>query len=210
MGGRTADVVVIGGAVMGASAAFWLTRMQPGLRVVVVERDTSFARASTALSVASIRMQFTTPVNVAISRFGIGFIRDFRASLGLDVGIGSLGFTENGYLFLTGSEDGAAILSEVAQMQRALGAATEILSPAALKQRFPWLETSDLVAGSFGPRDEGWFDNMGLLNGLRAAAKAQGAEFLRDTVTGLAVEAGRVRAVQLASGERIACGAAIR
>ncbi|SNX73638.1 glycine/D-amino acid oxidase-like deaminating enzyme [Cereibacter ovatus] len=209
MGGRTADVVVIGGAVMGASAAFWLTRMQPGLRVVVVERDTSFARASTALSVASIRMQFTTPVNVAISRFGIGFIRDFRASLGLDVGIGSLGFTENGYLFLTGSEDGAAILSEVAQMQRALGAATEILSPAALKQRFPWLETSDLVAGSFGPRDEGWFDNMGLLNGLRAAAKAQGAEFLRDTVTGLAVEAGRVRAVQLASGERIACGAAI-
>ena len=119
MGGRTADVVVIGGAVMGASAAFWLTRMQPGLRVVVVERDISFARASTALSVASIRMQFTTPVNVAISRFGIGFIRDFRASLGLDVGIGSLGFTENGYLFLTGSEDGAAILSEVAQMQRA-------------------------------------------------------------------------------------------
>ena len=209
MGGRTADVVVIGGAVMGASAAFWLTRMQPGLRVVVVERDTTFARASTALSVASIRMQFTTPVTVAISRFGIGFIRDFRASLGLDVGIGSLGFTENGYLFLTGSEDGAAILSEVAQMQRALGAATEILSPAALKQRFPWLETSDLVAGSFGPRDEGWFDNMGLLNGLRAAAKAQGAEFLRDTVTGLAVEAGRVRAVQLASGERIACGAAI-
>ncbi len=82
MSGRTADVVVIGGAVMGASAAYWLTRMQPGLRVIVVERDPTYARASTALSVASIRMQFTTPVNVAISRFGIGFIRDFRESLG--------------------------------------------------------------------------------------------------------------------------------
>lgn len=69
MSGRTADVVVIGGAVMGASAAYWLTRMQPGLRVIVVERDPTYARASTALSVASIRMQFTTPVNVAISRF---------------------------------------------------------------------------------------------------------------------------------------------
>ncbi|MCE6962127.1 FAD-binding oxidoreductase [Cereibacter sphaeroides] len=209
MSGRTADVVVIGGAVMGASAAFWLTRMQPGLRVVVVERDTTFARASTALSVASIRMQFTTAVNVAISRFGVEFIRDFRNSLGVDVGIGSLGLTENGYLFLTGTEEGAAVLAEVAAMQRALGAATEILSPEALKHRFPWLETSDLVAGSFGPRDEGWFDNMGLLNGLRAAAKAQGADFIRDTVTGLDIGADRVTAVRLASGEWIACAAAI-
>ncbi|MCE6952774.1 FAD-binding oxidoreductase [Cereibacter sphaeroides] len=209
MSGRTADVLVIGGAVMGASAAFWLTRMQPGLRVVVVERDTTFARASTALSVASIRMQFTTAVNVAISRFGVEFIRDFRNSLGVDVGIGSLGLTENGYLFLTGTEEGAAVLAEVAAMQRTLGAATEILSPEALKRRFPWLETSDLVAGSFGPRDEGWFDNMGLLNGLRAAAKAQGAEFIRDTVTGLDIGADRVTAVRLASGGWIACAAAI-
>lgn len=94
-----ADVVIIGGAVMGASCAYWLTRMQPGLDVLVVERDPSFAQASTALSVASIRSQFSTAVNVAISRFGIGFIRDFQQSLGVDVGIGSLGLKENGYLF---------------------------------------------------------------------------------------------------------------
>ncbi|MDZ4135526.1 MAG: FAD-dependent oxidoreductase, partial [Paracoccaceae bacterium] len=67
-------MAIIGGAVMGASTAYWLTRLQPGLRVTVVERDTSFARASTALSVASIRQQFTTAVNVEISRFGIEFI----------------------------------------------------------------------------------------------------------------------------------------
>ena len=81
-----ADVVVIGGAVMGASVAFWLKRMQPTLDVLVVERDPSFARASTALSAAGIRQQFTTAVNVEISRFGIGFIRNFQESLGLDVG----------------------------------------------------------------------------------------------------------------------------
>jgi glycine/D-amino acid oxidase-like deaminating enzyme len=90
------DVVIIGGAVMGCSAAYWLTRLQPGLSVLVVERDPSFAKASTALSVASIRQQFTTRVNVEISRFGVGFIRDFRNSLGHDVGIGSLGLKENG------------------------------------------------------------------------------------------------------------------
>ena len=61
---QRADVVIVGGAVMGASCAYWLTRMNPGLQVLVVERDPSFAHASTALSVASIRQQFSTAVNV--------------------------------------------------------------------------------------------------------------------------------------------------
>jgi FAD-dependent oxidoreductase domain-containing protein 1 len=203
------DVVVIGGAVMGASAAYWLTRMQPGLRVTVVERDPSFAQAATALSVASIRQQFTTGVNVAISRFGIGFIRDFRESLGVDVGIGSLGLKENGYLFLTATEAGAGVMREVAAMQRSHGAATEVLDPAAIQARFPWLEVGDLVAGSFGARDEGWFDNMGLLAGFRAAGKAQGVEFVRDEVTALTTQGDRVTGVTLASGRSIACAAAI-
>lgn len=203
------DVVVIGGAVMGASAAYWLTRMRPGLKVMVVERDPSFARSSTALSVASVRQQFSTAVNVQISRFGVGFIRDFQASLGVDVGIGSLGLRENGYLFVTGSAAQAALMQDLAAMQRSFGAATQVLDPAALKARFPWLEVGDLVAGSFGARDEGWFDNMGLLAGFRAAAKCQGAQFVRDTVVGIEVAAGRVQAVTLAAGGRVACGAAI-
>ncbi|MEY3308525.1 MAG: hypothetical protein RLZZ413_2563 [Pseudomonadota bacterium] len=184
---RSYDVVVIGGAVMGCSVAYWLTRMQPGLSVLVVEQDPSFARSSTALSVASIRQQFTTRVNVEISRFGIGFIRDFQSSLGVDVGIASLGLKENGYLFLTSTVEGASTMAEVAAMQRSCGAATEVWTPAQVAARFPWLETADLVAASFGPRDEGWFDNMGLLNGFRAAAKMQGAEFVTDRVTELTV-----------------------
>ena len=126
---RSYDVVVIGGAVMGCSVAYWLTRMQPGLSVLVVEQDPSFARSSTALSVASIRQQFTTRVNVEISRFGIGFIRDFQTSLGVDVGIASLGLKENGYLFLAHSPEGADLLSELAQMQRGQGAATGSWGP---------------------------------------------------------------------------------
>ncbi len=149
--GETFDVVVIGGAVMGCSVAYWLTRMQPGLSVLVVERDPSFSQASTALSVASIRQQFTTEVNVSISRFGIGFIRNFQDSLGVDVGIGSLGLKENGYLFLASTNEGMATLAEAAAMQRALGAATELWSPDQIAERFPWLEVGDLRGGSFGP-----------------------------------------------------------
>ena len=194
---------------MGASAAFWLTRMQPGLRVLVVERDPSYARAATALSVASIRQQFSTPVNVAISRFGIGFIRDFQAGLGRDVGIANLGLQENGYLFLGHSAEAPAQLDAMAAMQRSLGAATEVWSPEQVQARFPWLAVDDLTAGSFGARDEGWFDNMGLLAGFRAAARLQGAQFVKDEVVGVSVAAGRVVAVQLGQGASVPCGALI-
>lgn len=204
-----ADVVVIGGAVMGASVAYWLTRMNPGMAVLVVERDPSFARASTALSVASIRQQFTTAVNVEISRFGVGFIRDFRDSLGVEAGVASLGLKENGYLFLTQTAEGAAVLEEVAAMQRAHGAATEVWSPARIAARFPWLAVDDLTAGSFGPRDEGWFDNMGLLAGFRAAARAQGAQFVTDRAVGLRMAGGRVTGVDLAGQGVVACDVAV-
>ena len=203
------DVLVIGGGVMGASVAFWLTRMQPGMSVLVVEQDPSYAFAATALSVASIRQQFTTAVNVEISRFGIGFIRDIAGHLGPQGGIASLGLKENGYLFVTGNADAAVLMQEVAEMQRGLGAATEELTPSGIKAKFPWLEVGDLVAGSFGPQGEGWFDNMGLLSGFRAAAKAQGARFIRDRVTGVDVAGDRVAGVVLEKGGRVACAAAV-
>ena len=127
----------------------------------------------------------------------------------MDVGIGSLGLKENGYLFLTHSQGGAALLAEHAQMQRSYGAATEVWTPDQVKARFPWLEVGDLTAGSFGQRDEGWFDNMGLLSGFRAAAKAQGARFVKDEVVGITVESGRVTGVTLGQGGDVACGAAV-
>lgn len=204
-----ADVVVIGGAVMGASVAFWLTKLHPGLDVLVVERDPSFARASTALSAAGIRQQFTTAINVEISRFGVDFIKKFQDRLGHDVGIPSLGFRENGYLFLATTDTALATLTDVAALQRAHGAATEIWGVAETATRFPWLNTEDLTGASYGPRDEGFFDNMGLLSGLRAAAKAQGARFVTDTVTGLTVTAGRITGVTLGQGGHVTCSHAV-
>lgn len=203
---KSYDVMVIGGAVMGASVAYWLTLKDPGIKVLVVERDPSYARSSTALSVASIRSQFSNPVNVEISRFGIEFIRDFSKHLPQG-GIPDLGLKENGYLFLSGNPDAVELMGELAAMQRSLGAQTQVLEPVALAARFPWLSLDDVVAGTFGASDEGWFDNMGLLGGLRAQARAQGAEFIADTVTGLERDGSRVVAAQLASGARVEAAA---
>lgn len=196
------EILIAGGAVMGASVAFWLTRLDPTLRPVVIEPDPSYATSSTALSAAGIRAQFTNAVNVEISRFGIDFIRDFGAATGPQSGVGDLGLRENGYLFLTGTETGAAQLESLAAMQRALGAATEVLDRAALGARYPWMALDDIVAGSFGPRDEGFFDNMGLLSGMKAAARAAGAVWVRDRVTAFEREDGRVTAAILAEGGR--------
>lgn len=193
----TADVIIVGGAVMGSSIAWWLTKMQPGLDVLVLERDPSFSQASTALSVASIRQQFTTGVNVKISRFGIDFIRNFSDRLEGKGEVASLGLKENGYLFLASTGEGASALAEVAEMQRSEGAATEVWSPEQVKFRYPWLQTDDLTAATFGPRDEGWFDNMGLMAGFRNAAKAQGARFIIARACGFQMQSGRVAGVEI-------------
>lgn len=200
------DVVIVGGAVTGASTAWWLKGAAPGLSVLVVEKDPSYAHSATALSVASVRQQFSNPVNVEISRFGVDFIRNFADRVGPEGGVPSLGLKENGYLFLTGTESGRAVMEEIAAMQRGLGAATEVLDQKALARKFPWMTLDDVVAGSFGPRDEGWFDNMGLLNGFRAAAIARGAVFLRDEVVGMTREAGRITGVTLKSGGTVGAG----
>ena len=203
------DVLIVGGAVTGAATAWWLLGQRPGLRVVVAEKDPTYARAATALSVASVRQQFSNPVNVKISRFGVDFIRNFSEMIGPEGGVPSLGLKENGYLFLTGSDIGRGLLEELAAMQRSLGAATEVLDRAALAARFPWMRLDDVLAGSIGTRDEGWFDNMGLLNGFRAAARARGARFLADRVVGLDREGGRITGARLAEAGRIGVGAVL-
>jgi glycine/D-amino acid oxidase-like deaminating enzyme len=200
------DVVIVGGAVTGSSTAWWLLRADPALRVLIVEKDPSYARAATALSVASIRQQFSNPVNVEISRFGIDFIRNFARYIGPAGGVASLGLRENGYLFLSGTESGAALMEELAAMQRGLGASTEVIGVEALRRRYPWMRFDDVVAGSLGPSDEGWFDNMGLLNGLRNAARSLGAVYRTGEVVNLTRDGDRITVITLGAGEELGAG----
>lgn len=203
------DIVIVGGAASGASTAWWIKRLRKELDVLVIDLDHSFRHAATALSVASIRSQFSNPVNVQISRFGIDFIRNFRDHVGADAGVPDLGLRENGYLFLAGSEESARAMHELAARQNEQGAETRILSRAELGKLYPWMNLSDVTAGSFGARDEGWFDNMGLLWGLRRAARALGVEFLQDRVTGFQRDGDRITAVLAESSGTVPCGAAI-
>jgi len=200
------EVVIVGGGVIGSAVAFFLAS-DPAFRgrVAVVEKDPSYQSGATGRSAGSIRQQFSTPENVAISRYGAAFLKRLPEHLAVNGEVPDLQFQEKGYLFLAGPA-GAEILRANHAVQRAGGAAVALLEPEELRQRFPWLRVDDLTAGSLGLADEGWFDPFALLQAFRAKARSLGVDYLADEVTGLELAPGRVTAARLASGGRLACG----
>jgi sarcosine oxidase len=201
-----ADVVIVGGAIVGSSVATFLA-MRPDFdgRIVVVERDASFRTSSTTLSAASIRLQFSTPLNIEISRFGVDLIRHPERYLAVDGEVPEIDFVENGYLFLA-TDAGLATLEHNHALQRGLDVPVVLLTPSDLLARFDWLRTDDLAGGSLGLADEGWFDAYALLQGFRRRARSLGVEERIGEVVGLERDGGRIRGVQLADGTSIEAG----
>ncbi|WP_295523107.1 FAD-binding oxidoreductase [Limnohabitans sp. Rim8] len=199
-----ADVVIVGSGVMGAATAYWLTRLQPGLRVTLVESDTRYEKASSSLSASSIRQQFTCPVNIRLSQFGITFLREAEPYLGLPDHPVALGLQEPGYLYLAQPEQ-AAELQNAHHIQKQAGADVALLGPKALRQRYPWLNVDDVALGSLGLSGEGWFDGPALHQAFLKKAMAQGVQRLHDRVVGLDHANSQVSAVRLASGGSLGC-----
>jgi glycine/D-amino acid oxidase-like deaminating enzyme len=203
------DIVIVGGAVIGSSTAYWLSQaLGKRASILVVERDSSYEFSSTALSTSAIRQQYSNPINVKISQFGIEIIRDFPRRMAPFFGgepAPDLGFREHGYLYCCSPEGVEAARARV-DLQRSLGAHTVFLEPGPLKDRFPWINVDDLGGAAWGSRDEGWFDSMGMLNGFRRAARVSGVEYIDNAVIGLDLAGGRVVAAKLATGQTVSCG----
>jgi glycine/D-amino acid oxidase-like deaminating enzyme len=206
------DVAIVGAGVAGASVAYWLTRMQPGLSVTLVERDPGFSQASSQRSASSIRQQFSSGVNIRMSQFGLAFLRDAQALLEVDGEAPGIGLCEPGYLYLATAAQAVALRAQNA-VQRAHDAPIALLEPAALAARFPWLAVEDLALGALGAGCEGWFDGPALHAALLRRARAQGARVVRGEVAALDLSQGpgarRVTALRLADGTRIDCGWAV-
>jgi FAD-dependent oxidoreductase domain-containing protein 1 len=208
MSGRF-DVVIVGGGVMGCSVAYFLASDPAfGGKIAVVERDPTYRTASSALSASSIRQQFSTPANIALSQFGISFLRSVSDHLSVDDDPVDLGLREPGYLYLA-TEAGADILRKNHAIQKASAVDVALLTPEELAARFPWLSVDGLVAGSLGLSGEGWFDGYSLMQGFRRKAKALGVTFIAADVVGLDRVGDRVNGVLLDNGERLDCGVVV-
>ena len=199
--------VIVGGAVMGSSLAYWLSENSDhDETILVVEMDPTYQLASTTLSEASIRHQFSEPVNILLSMFATEFIAGFHHNVQVGGESPDLGFRDTGYLFLA-TEDGMDVLRENHEVQRSCGADVRLLSPGELAGRFSYLHVDDLAGGSLGLQHEGTLDAYSLMRGFQQRARHNGVEYVTDRVTGLRTNnAGdRVTHVELASNAAVAC-----
>jgi FAD-dependent oxidoreductase domain-containing protein 1 len=200
------EVAIVGGGVIGSAIACFL-RSDPAFdgRVVVIERDPTYRHASSALSASSIRQQFSTPENIAISTFGFDFLRDIGQHLAVDGDAApDIGLTERGYLYLAAPAH-EAVMREVHGVQIAYGADVELLSPRQLAARFPWIDIDGIALASFGREREGWFDGYTLMRAFRRKALSLGVEYLAAEVVGLRMGKNSVDGVELGDGTTIPC-----
>jgi sarcosine oxidase subunit beta len=198
---RTADVVIIGAGVMGASVAWHLGRL--GVRsVLLLEREVAAGQGSTGRATGGFRAQFASTMNVRLSLLSRRLLLRFAQDTG-----GDAGYQPVGYLFLASSEAELAILRDAAKVQQQAGlSGTRVLSVREALALAPAVSPEGIVGGTFGPHD-GYIRPLGLLQGYLDGAMRAGAT-LATSAEPVAIECrgNRVLSVRLPDGERIAAG----
>ena len=203
------DVVIIGGAMLGASTAWFLTD-NPDFNgsVLVIERDPTYEFSATAKSNSCIRQQFSEPLNVQISQFGADFIQNMRANMGDDPRVPHLRIQSYGYMYLADTLAFAEVLRNSHAVQAAAGAATQLMTADQIKAAYPFYNVDDIVLGSINCVDEGYFDGITVFDCWRRQSKERGVEYVAAEVAALTKNAigTRVESVTLTSGQVISCG----
>lgn len=203
------DVVIVGGAIMGSSTAWFLTdNADFDGSVLVIERDPSYEFASTTHTNSCIRQQFSTELNVRISQFGAEFIKNLRRYMGNDPRVPELSIRSFGYLYLADDESFADVLRANQKVQLAAGAATELMSAPEIAAAYPFYNVDDVVLGSINRVDEGYWDGATVFDWWRRQARERGVEYVANEVVAMTKNAAgtRVESVTLATGEVVFCG----
>lgn len=195
------DVIVVGGGVMGSSTAYYLLKAEASLKVAVVEKDPSYTHASSTLSMANVRVQFSLEENVRISRYAYEVLEGFSSEMAVGDDRPDVGFRQEGNLFLVDREARPAARAAL-KMQQDLGCRVEWWEEERIRDRFPLYAPRDFAGGTFGAHD-GHIDAYAMLMAFKAKGRHLGAVYLTDEVTGLTVDRGRITGVGLASGERL-------
>ena len=194
-------IVIVGGGVIGSSIAYHLRRRDPTLDVVIVERDPTYARASSRLAMGGIRQQFSSRPNIELAQYGVKFYRRFDAAFG-HLGAGRANFRQRGYLFLVDAANVDRFEQRV-ERQRELGAYVARLEVDQIRRLVPDVVLDDIRFGVFGPQD-GYANPRAILAALQRAAVEAGARYVADAVRSIDRSEGHVRSVGLASGGELA------
>lgn len=206
------DVVIVGGAMYGSSVAWFLTG-NPDFdgSILVVERDPTYAFASTSHTNSCMRQQFSEAINVKVSQFAADYVKNFRAYMGDDPRVPQPRLHSFGYMYLANNAGFAATLRENQKLQASCGAGTQHLTAEQIGAAYPFYNLDDIIAGNHNLVDEGYFDGNTLFDWWKRAAKERGVEYLSNEVIAMHRNAAgtRVESVILKSGEVISCGTVV-
>ena len=189
-----ADVVIIGGGIMGASTAYHLAK-RGCTNVVLLEAGSMFGQGSTGLNAGGIRYQFGSPVNIALSTISIDMMERFADDMDQEVGL-----RRCGYLFLLDNDEDLAQFAKNVGVQNAHGVPSRMISPGEIAAIAPEVDIAGIIGGSWCPRD-GLVDPNSLLQGYVSNARRLGATLLTDArVTAMDIDGGRVSRVRSTAG----------
>jgi len=203
------DIVIVGGAIVGSSIA-WFLADNPDFNgsVLVVERDPTYEFASTSRTNSCIRQQFSTEINIRISQFTAEYVKNFRAYMGGDKEIPNLTLDAFGYMYLADNDAFAAHLRQKQALQVQLGAETKIMTADEIAAAYPFYHLDDILVGSHNLKDEGYFEGSTMFEWWRRYARKKGAEYIHNEVVNITLNSARTKVenVQLKTGEQISCG----
>ena len=191
---QSADIVIIGGGVMGASIAYHLASR--GMRnLILLEKEEFFGTGATGRCAGGVRYQFSTEINVKLSLESLPMIERFKGETGQDVN-----YRQCGYLLVATNEKDAAVFKHNVEMQNRLGVGTQLLSGDEVRERLPMMQFNDALAGIFHHKD-GLVDPNSVVMGYVNAAQRLGVKAANNTeVTGIRVSGGRIEGVETNQG----------
>jgi glycine/D-amino acid oxidase-like deaminating enzyme len=201
------DVIIIGGGIMGSASAYYLMKADDTLKVGVIERDPTYAKASTTLSMANARIQFSLEQNIAISQYALKILENFEDTMAVAGEKPKIYYRREGNLFLV-DDAGRRGAERALALQQSLGCRVDWWSPEKIKRHYPLYETKDLAGGTFG-RDDGHFDAYAVLMAYKAKAKSMGAVYINDEVEKIRAQHGRVTGVRTVPGSTLKAGCVV-
>jgi len=191
---KSADIVIIGGGVMGASAAYHLASR--GMKnILLLEKEEFFGQGSTGRCAGGVRYQFGTEVNIRLSLESLPMLERFREEIGQEIN-----YRKCGYLFVLTNEKDTAAFQRNLELQHKLGVNTEWLGGDDIRKRLPMMKFDDACAGTFHQKD-GLVDPNSVVMGYLNAAARMGVKVINNAgVVGIQVSRDQVEAVETTQG----------